>query len=146
VFPVFFYELVQALILDLVQREGRPDVFSFLFRFIPEMKEAVNPLAFKGDVEVVLADVGLAFELRPRKLLFLCFQQDVSLIVGSTTLDDLYRPVVITPADTSCRFFLYDDSHSRFVFDIEHPHHFTTVASGLLGWCSSGRLMTHVQI
>jgi hypothetical protein len=27
-----------------------------------------------------------------------------------------------------------DVRHSRFVFDIEHPHHFATVASGLLGW------------
>ena len=53
----------------------------------------------------------------------------------------LHTSVVITPADTASRFFLYDDSHSRFVFDIEHPHHFTTVASGLLGWCSSGETL-----
>ena len=50
-------------------------------------------------------------------------------------------PVIITPADTASRLFIYDDSHSRFVFEIEHPHHFTTVASGLLGWCSSGETL-----
>ena len=40
------------------------------------------------------------------------------------------------------RGFAFDDvAHGRFVFDIEHPHHFTTVASGLLGWCSSGETL-----
>ena len=44
--------------------------------------------------------------------------------------------LIMIPTSTAGPLVCNDVRHSRFVFDNEHPHHFATAASGLLGWRS----------